>query len=130
MKPAALTPKYRALRELLAKRTGASHAPSPGRPACHRAAGNQTHRASTAARDASTKFAEKPNAHSKPISMEDLNQAYGFVDLPQNISRAASRAHLNSAMPAITPITMVNGKTVGKVVHRVRARTRNKIDAE
>ena len=56
---------------------------------------------------------EKRKRHPKPVSMEDLNQAYGFVDYRKTFP-SGIKGTLEIRDARDYAITMVNGKTVGK----------------
>ncbi len=104
------TPKYYALRDLLTQRLGRTPPAPPPEPAvitipAIKFTENEPLLATLPARPTLT--AEQP------VSMENLNQAYGFVDYRKQFPNGVKGTlELKDAMDYT--IIMVNGKTVGK----------------
>jgi beta-galactosidase len=104
------TEKYRALREILGRRTGMTPPAIPPDPAVADLPSINFQQSQPLVEW----LADKPTRVSeKPLSMEDLDQAYGFVlyrrKFPDGIK---GKLELKHAMDY--SITMINGKTVGK----------------
>jgi beta-galactosidase len=108
-----ITPKYRTLRELLAKRTERTLPEPPADPPVSALPAIKFTEHQPLLEMLSTKFLGEAKLHSKPISMEDLNQACGFVDYRKTFPNGI-KGMLEIRDARDYAITMVNGKTVEK----------------
>jgi beta-galactosidase len=106
-----ITPKYRALREILARRTGRELPPVPADPAVGTL---PTIKLTETEKLLEMVKGMKPTVvAAKPATMEEMGQAFGFAlyrkQFPQGI-----HGKLELKEPMDYAVTMVNGKTVGK----------------
>ena len=108
-----ITPKFRMLRELLAKRTDRKLPEPPADPLVAALPAIKLTEHQPLLETLSAKDARQPKLYSKPASFEDLNQAYGFV-LYRKTLPSGIRGTLELRDARDYAITMVNGKTVGK----------------
>jgi beta-galactosidase len=107
------TEKFRALRELLAKRTGRTLPQPPREPLVSAVSPIKFTEHQALLARLPTGQIQEASQPSKPLSMEDLNQAYGFVDYRKTFSKGI-KGTLELRQARDYAITMVNGKTVGK----------------
>ena len=105
-----ITTKYKALREILAARTGRTLPEPPADPAVSELPAIKFDQKEPLV----DWLPEKPTLKSdKPVSMESLDQAYGFVLYRKNFPNGIKgKLELKHAMDYT--IVMANGKTIGK----------------
>jgi beta-galactosidase len=105
-----VTEKYRTLRDLLSKRLGIQPPPIPDDPPV----ADLPAITFTMRQPLDDWLGDKaPVSADKPLSMEDLDQAYGFVDYRKTFPDGLTgRLELKQAMDYA--ITLVNGRTVGE----------------
>ena len=108
-----ITPKFRTLRDLLAKRTDRTLPEPPADPPVAALPAIKFTERQPLLETLAAKKAEEIKLSPKPVSMEDLNQAFGFVDYRKTFP-SGIKGTLELRDVRDYAITLINGKTVGK----------------
>ncbi len=112
------TPKYRALREILAKRTGRTLPEPPRGPARHRACRRLSLRSINRWSNGCRDEAGEAQTSAKPVTMEELESGLWLCAYRKTFP-GGIKGTLELREARDYAVTMVNGKTVGKVFHRL-----------